>query len=78
MLLDNYSILVGLYEYIHTIGRRSEDLLETMSILSLQAVTRRFGDFVAVKELSFTIGSGQIVGFLVSPWPWPSTSWPGT
>ena len=35
-----------------------------MSILSLQAVTRRFGDFLAVKELSFTLDNAQVVGFL--------------
>jgi ABC-2 type transport system ATP-binding protein len=35
-----------------------------MKILSLESVTRRFGDFVAVNDLSFTIGEGQVVGFL--------------
>jgi ABC-2 type transport system ATP-binding protein len=35
-----------------------------MTILSLESVTRRFGDFVAVNDLSFTIEEGQVVGFL--------------
>src|SRR6202521_2721552 len=35
-----------------------------MKVLSLESVTRRFGDFVAVKDLSFSIDEGQVVGFL--------------
>jgi ABC-2 type transport system ATP-binding protein len=33
-------------------------------VLSLQEVTRRFGEVVAVQELSFSLQSGHIVGFL--------------
>jgi ABC-2 type transport system ATP-binding protein len=35
-----------------------------MKVLRLQSVTRRFGDVTAVKDLSFAIESGQVVGFL--------------
>src|SRR5579864_9029546 len=35
-----------------------------MNVLSLDSVTRRFGDFVAVSDLSFSIDEGQVVGFL--------------
>ena len=35
-----------------------------MKVLSLQGVTRSFGNHVAVKDLSFSIDSGHIVGFL--------------
>jgi ABC-2 type transport system ATP-binding protein len=33
-------------------------------VLSLEGVTRRFGDFVAVNDLSFSLDEGQVVGFL--------------
>jgi ABC-type uncharacterized transport system ATPase subunit len=36
-----------------------------MKVLSLEGVTRRFGDLVAVRDLSFSIDSGHVVGFLV-------------
>ena len=32
--------------------------------LSLNGVTKRYGDFTAVKSLSFEVGTGQICGFL--------------
>ena len=35
-----------------------------MRVLNLEHVTRRFGDFVAVDDLSFSIDKGQVVGFL--------------
>src|SRR5579863_4441865 len=35
-----------------------------MKVLSLDRVTRRFGDFVAVNNLTFSIDEGQVVGFL--------------
>jgi ABC-2 type transport system ATP-binding protein len=35
-----------------------------MNVLNLDGVTRRFGDFVAVSNLSFSIGNGHVVGFL--------------
>jgi len=35
-----------------------------MKVLSLDGVTRRFADFVAVRDLSFSIDSGHVVGFL--------------
>lgn len=35
-----------------------------MRVLSLEGVTRRFGDFVAVDNLSFSADDGQVVGFL--------------
>src|SRR5579872_1710945 len=35
-----------------------------MKVLSLESVTKRFGDFVAVNNLSFAIDAGQVVGFL--------------
>jgi ABC-2 type transport system ATP-binding protein len=35
-----------------------------MKVLSLNGVTRRFGDLVAVRDLSFSIDSGHVVGFL--------------
>src|SRR5260221_3637721 len=35
-----------------------------MNVLSLDSVTRRFGDFVDVSDLSFSIDEGQVVGFL--------------
>ena len=35
-----------------------------MKVLSLHSVTRRFGDFVAVKDLSFSMEQGKVVGFL--------------
>src|SRR5579862_3800975 len=36
------------------------------TVLSLQSVTRRIGDFVAVRDLSFSIESAHVVGFLGS------------
>jgi ABC-2 type transport system ATP-binding protein len=35
-----------------------------MQVLNLEHVTRRFGDIVAVDDLSFSIDEGQVVGFL--------------
>ena len=35
-----------------------------MSLLSLERVTKRFNDVAAVKEVSFTVDRGQVVGFL--------------
>ena len=35
-----------------------------MKVLNLDGVTRSFGDFVAVSDLSFSIDSGHVVGFL--------------
>jgi len=35
-----------------------------MKVLSLDGVTRRFGNLVAVSDLSFSIDSGRVVGFL--------------
>lgn len=35
-----------------------------MNILSLEHVTRRFGDVLAVDDLSFSVDEGQVVGFL--------------
>lgn len=35
-----------------------------MSLLSLEKVSKRFGGLVAVNELSFAIGAGEIVGLL--------------
>jgi ABC-2 type transport system ATP-binding protein len=35
-----------------------------MKVLRLEGVTRRFGDSVAVRNLSFSIDSGDVVGFL--------------
>jgi ABC-2 type transport system ATP-binding protein len=35
-----------------------------MAVLSLDRVTKRFGDFVAVDQLSFTAPEGRIFGFL--------------
>ena len=32
--------------------------------ISVQSVTRRFGDFVAVDNLSFAVGRGEIFGLL--------------
>lgn len=33
-------------------------------VLSLQGVTKTFGDFTAVSDLSFTVSQGEIMGFL--------------
>jgi ABC-2 type transport system ATP-binding protein len=35
-----------------------------MQVLGLDRVTRSFGDFVAVSELSFCVQAGEVVGFL--------------
>jgi ABC-2 type transport system ATP-binding protein len=35
-----------------------------MKVLSLDSVTRLFGDFIAVDHLTFSIDEGQVVGFL--------------
>jgi len=35
-----------------------------MSAISAHALTRRFGDFVAVNALSFEVGQGEVFGFL--------------
>ncbi len=35
-----------------------------MQVLDLDRVTRRFGDFIAVSELSFCVSAGEVVGFL--------------
>jgi drug efflux transport system ATP-binding protein len=37
-----------------------------MSAIDVQHLTRRFGDFVAVNDLSFTVEQGEIFGFLGS------------
>jgi ABC-2 type transport system ATP-binding protein len=34
------------------------------SVISVQNLTRRFGDFVAVDHVSFEVGQGEIVGYL--------------
>lgn len=35
-----------------------------MQVLGLDRVTRRFGDLIAVSELSFGVSAGEVVGFL--------------
>jgi ABC-2 type transport system ATP-binding protein len=35
-----------------------------MAVIELHSLTKRFGDLVAVDELSFEVDSGQVVGFL--------------
>jgi ABC-2 type transport system ATP-binding protein len=35
-----------------------------VDVLRLRDVTKRFGDFVAVDDLSFSVADGQVVGFL--------------
>jgi ABC-type multidrug transport system ATPase subunit len=35
-----------------------------MNVLHLERVTRCFGDFVAVNQLTFSIAEGELVGFL--------------
>lgn len=35
-----------------------------MQVLDLDRVTRRFGDFIAVGELSFCVSAGAVIGFL--------------
>ena len=35
-----------------------------MKVLGIESVTKQFGDFVAVSDLSFSIDSGEVVGFL--------------
>ena len=35
-----------------------------VDVLTLRDVTKRFGDFVAVNNLSFSIAEGEVVGFL--------------
>jgi ABC-2 type transport system ATP-binding protein len=37
---------------------------DDMRVLHLDGVTKRFGDFVAVDNLSFAVDDGQVVGFL--------------
>ena len=37
-----------------------------MNAIEVRRLTRRFGDFVAVNELSFDVGEGEIFGFLGS------------
>jgi ABC-2 type transport system ATP-binding protein len=36
----------------------------TETVISVQNLTRRFGDFVAVDHINFEIGAGEIVGYL--------------
>src|ERR1700741_3908596 len=38
--------------------------IRLVDVISLHDVTKRFGDFVAVDNLSFSVGDGQVVGFL--------------
>jgi len=35
-----------------------------MPVLSVQELTRKFGDFVAVDHVSFEVNEGEIVGYL--------------
>src|SRR3972149_5672711 len=43
---------------------RSTPELRSMSLLSLEAVAKSFGNVVAVDGLSFSVDRGQVVGFL--------------
>ncbi len=36
----------------------------TDAVISVENLTRRFGDFVAVDHVNFTVGSGEVVGYL--------------
>src|SRR5258707_4254785 len=36
----------------------------TSTVVELSHVTKRFGDFTAVRDLSFSLGAGAILGFL--------------
>jgi ABC-2 type transport system ATP-binding protein len=38
--------------------------MDLVDVLSLRGVTKRFGEFVAVDDLSFSVADGQVVGFL--------------
>ncbi len=35
-----------------------------MTLLALEAVTKRYGDVTAVDEVTFSVDRGQVVGFL--------------
>ena len=35
-----------------------------MSVITIEDLTKRFGDMVAVDQLSFTVEQGTVVGFL--------------
>jgi ABC-2 type transport system ATP-binding protein len=43
---------------------RNRNFRNRMSLLSLDRVSKRFGDIAAVDQVSFTVDRGQVVGFL--------------
>jgi ABC-2 type transport system ATP-binding protein len=42
----------------------NEKLMEKQTIISVENLTKRFGDFVAVDAISFSVQKGEIFGFL--------------
>jgi len=46
----------------HFVQRHS--ILQTMNIIEVKNVTKKFGDFVAVKDISFSVAPGEIFAFL--------------
>jgi ABC-2 type transport system ATP-binding protein len=56
-------------ERVHAVGRpapreRPHTLSEQKPTLKLERVTKRFGDFTAVDELSLTVRAGRVYGLL--------------
>jgi ABC-type bacteriocin/lantibiotic exporter with double-glycine peptidase domain len=50
-----------------TLARRSPDErngVDDVAVIELHGLTKRFGDVIAVDDLSFEVDSGQVVGFL--------------
>src|ERR671918_2366050 len=42
----------------------AEEKEEAMAVITIEGLTKRFGDIVAVDDLSFAVDQGTVVGFL--------------
>jgi ABC-type uncharacterized transport system ATPase subunit len=39
---------------------------EAMAVITIQGLTKRFGEVIAIDDLSFEVDQGTVVGFLVA------------
>jgi ABC-type transporter Mla maintaining outer membrane lipid asymmetry ATPase subunit MlaF len=49
---------------VHRNGTSEREPAESTDVLELRGLTRRYGDLVALDDLSFTVAEGQMFGFV--------------
>ena len=62
--MDIIGILISHHDLLLGIISRGDGLLENGSIIEIKTLTKAFGDFVAVDDISFDVKKGEIFGLL--------------